>query len=715
MMQQKIYYLFILLISTFLLSGCGGSGSTPSSDTAKETAIEHIYEYAQNNSYVPTVQDYINAGITGVTQENLDEVNAAISGLEKEDVDTQEEIQEIVNSLQINLQPTADAGADRSVQVNQTITLTGSGSDSDGTIASYEWREGSIVLAHTASFSYTPTTAGDHILTLVVTDNDGASASDTLTVTAIANNILHITEDYQIKDLGNNPHIDISVSIDTQENKSLYLVLTNYDTLNAASVSVSHSNKIIAKEENEKALYMTENQKSILKRQPVPTYIQNFNQQIIPPVETNSSRSAKIILVRNNSIEGDTHTFYLNADSSGETTQATLKKVVADISTEFGNKTLNIWVSDDSFDSGSGCSKSECVTQDKVDAFADTFLKSGLDNDIYDWVTNIFGEEWGGAAKNKYSNLIAETDQIDILLTDIDNDNSTNGGVLGYFYSKDNYEASSVSGSNERIMFYADAVLFAKGDGSWDIDDYWPKEMISTLAHEFQHMIHYYQKTILLAGTGTDTWLNEMLSETTEEVIAIKIRHDGPRGVAYTDGSAGPTGNTHGRYPDYNENNTLSLTEWNGSLADYSKVNAFGAFLTRNYGIAVLHDIVQSDLIHEDAVENAVHNAPGGTDKTFGDLMQEWGIAVMLSDHTNLQNTPWYNTGDFTQDTYRNSTYQLGSINFFNYSPQPTIYTSNGSVEPQGNYYYKVGDGLNGTVDINITLNGTTKATLIAK
>ncbi|MFT7824334.1 MAG: S8 family serine peptidase [Sulfurimonas sp.] len=81
-----------------------------------------------------------------------------------------------------NQAPTANAGPDRSVTVNETITITGSGTDTDGTIASYEWKEGTTVLATTASFDYTPTSVGDHTLTLTVTDNDGATDSDTMVV-----------------------------------------------------------------------------------------------------------------------------------------------------------------------------------------------------------------------------------------------------------------------------------------------------------------------------------------------------------------------------------------------------------------------------------------------------------------------------------------------------------------------------------------------------
>ena len=351
-----------------------------------------------------------------------------------------------------------------------------------------------------------------------------------------------------------------------------------------------------------------------------------------------------------------------------------------------------------------------------VDALAETFLKDNSDNDVYDWVTNIYGEEWE-TDLNGYTGFITANNEITILLTDIDEDNSPTGGVIGFFWSKDNFEQSAVSGSNERIMFYADAVMFANGEGldGWDIDDFWPKEMVSTLAHEFQHMINFYQKRILL-DTDTDTWINEMLSESTEDLVATKIRHIGPRGVDYTDGSDGPTDNTNGRYPLFNANNTLSLTAWNNRLEDYSKVNAFGAYLIRNYGGAkLLHDIMHNSYMDEQAVVDAVNNSTEGSGKTFDDLLSEWGTAVLLSTIESPDNLPTYNTGWFSDSIYGSSTYEMGSINFFNYDPLPTLYTRSGTVQAQGNYYYKVGDNLTGDIMITLELNGETEATLIAK
>ena len=90
-----------------------------------------------------------------------------------------------------NQDPAANAGADQTLSDNdgtgsETVTLVGSGSDLDGNIVSYQWTDGATVLGNTADIS--PSLAvGTHTLTLTVTDNDGAMASDSLVVTIVAN------------------------------------------------------------------------------------------------------------------------------------------------------------------------------------------------------------------------------------------------------------------------------------------------------------------------------------------------------------------------------------------------------------------------------------------------------------------------------------------------------------------------------------------------
>src|SRR4029079_4102844 len=87
-----------------------------------------------------------------------------------------------------NAHPVADAGADQTVTDNdangvELVSLNGGGSsDADGTIVSYEWREGSTVIG----FGVTQSAwlaVGAHTLTLIFTEDAGDTGTDTVAVT----------------------------------------------------------------------------------------------------------------------------------------------------------------------------------------------------------------------------------------------------------------------------------------------------------------------------------------------------------------------------------------------------------------------------------------------------------------------------------------------------------------------------------------------------
>lgn len=97
----------------------------------------------------------------------------------------------VIVTVVANQVPSANAGADQSASDNdgsgdQSVTLNGIGADSDGTIASYQWSDGTSVLGNSASLT-TVLGVGTHALTLTVTDNGGATATDTVVVTVAAN------------------------------------------------------------------------------------------------------------------------------------------------------------------------------------------------------------------------------------------------------------------------------------------------------------------------------------------------------------------------------------------------------------------------------------------------------------------------------------------------------------------------------------------------
>lgn len=90
-----------------------------------------------------------------------------------------------------NKAPAANAGADITAKVDESITLSGAGTDSDGSIAKYEWDfrsdgiyDWSSSVAGTTTTMYGAT--GVYTATLRITDNKGATATDTVKITIIA-------------------------------------------------------------------------------------------------------------------------------------------------------------------------------------------------------------------------------------------------------------------------------------------------------------------------------------------------------------------------------------------------------------------------------------------------------------------------------------------------------------------------------------------------
>ncbi len=91
---------------------------------------------------------------------------------------------EVIITVEPNQAPIADAGLDQTVLVNEMMTLDGSGSsDLGGTIVSYEWNFGDGTTLTGQTVDHTYSTAESYTVTLTVTDNGGATSSDTTLVT----------------------------------------------------------------------------------------------------------------------------------------------------------------------------------------------------------------------------------------------------------------------------------------------------------------------------------------------------------------------------------------------------------------------------------------------------------------------------------------------------------------------------------------------------
>ena len=117
----------------------------------------------------------------------------------------------------------------------------------------------------------------------------------------------------------------------------------------------------------------------------------------------------------------------------------------------------------------------------------------------------------------------------------------------------------------------------------------------------------------------------------------------------------------------------------------------------RNYGGAnFIRELIQNNFTGAESIVEAV-NANGGAVSGYGDILQRFGAANLLSDRTDMTAGYLFNTGVWSNSTVNVTTYNLGSINLYNYSPKPYIYSSlPTSQKPGSNILYKAGDNLSG-------------------
>ncbi|MDR0540272.1 MAG: hypothetical protein LBG74_07210 [Spirochaetaceae bacterium] len=234
---------------------------------------------------------------------------------------------------------------------------------------------------------------------------------------------------------------------------------------------------------------------------------------------------------------------------------------------------------------------------------------------IYDKETELLGYEYGGGPGG--SGGVDINPKVLILVYDICETN-----VVGYFWAKDYYTDAELSAygykSNGAEIFYMDSQYYKGQDG--------PNLIYSTLAHEFQHMIHFNQKVVKeRRNLNSAAWYNEMLSLLAEDVISPLI------GIAPSM-SGHPVTLRFPTFKNYYWFSGVNQLNTNDARAAYSYANVygFGAYLVRNYGgPALLQAMVTNAYTDEKSIEKAVKTITGD-EVSFSTLYEQFP-AVMLN------------------------------------------------------------------------------------
>ncbi|WP_443738249.1 M30 family zinc metallopeptidase [Treponema sp.] len=307
-----------------------------------------------------------------------------------------------------------------------------------------------------------------------------------------------------------------------------------------------------------------------------------------------------------------------------------------------------VWVVDDFYSSTAAENKVDSAIAQK---YADAFGK------MYPMITNVFGKESDKIYYYKWRNMenySSTGTKINIVVYDIGNDYSLfenqQCGIIGYFYAKDyffNYSKDGVTSNNGKY-FYIDS-----GYANSNFDT-----TISTLAHEFQHMVNYNQKTVL-KDLDSGKWYNEMLSMLCEDMMQeyLEIKdEDSPKA----------------RTKVFNEYYYYSgISEYNSKkqICSYATAFSFGSFIARNFGGAELvQKISQNSYVDNDSITNAV-NSLNGTKYTYDDLFEKYLLSLFgnstYTHNKDARCTLKYNFGDNNSNPYE---YPMTAYNIFKYS-----------------------------------------------
>lgn len=216
-------------------------------------------------------------------------------------------------------------------------------------------------------------------------------------------------------------------------------------------------------------------------------------------------------------------------------------------------------------------------------------LSNEFDQTIYHRLTQVYGSEWSPGIDNDL--------RITIFITKI------KLGTGGYFNSTDEYYRFQIPSSNEREMLYLNSAYLDSSSAK------------IFLAHEFQHMINFYQKE-KLRNSVEEVWLNEARSEYAATLCGYDNTYEGS--------------NLERRVKDFLRYPTDSLTEWQNEPADYAAVNLFMQYLVSRYGEQLLANSMKTEAIGIASIDQAL--AAAGFSERFDDIFYNWLIANFVND-----------------------------------------------------------------------------------
>lgn len=339
----------------------------------------------------------------------------------------------------------------------------------------------------------------------------------------------------------------------------------------------------------------------------IPQRVRDFKPSLPAPVAGQSVQPSRAVSAAVLPV-GSQRSWFVNTESpTVETRSATLRRQTT-APTPTGTRTINLWLEDSEYGSA------------KVsDALLDTVIQrfaSGPDS-VHALVTGLAGQPWGPQA---HSELIAADQPIDIVFVNFTPD-SQPYGLLGYFWAVNNFKRTAGNSqfqySNESLSFYMDTETLYLGGANG------LTTQISTLSHEFIHMINFYQRGALKGSDYMfDTFLEEMSALMSEDILAERLT---PGTNPMRDGRI--TGWMS--KPGFNCDLASWASDVNATCFGYNITGSLGAYLLRQHGVGFYQQMLRNTSSPDSlqVLGNAIAQAGG---PSLPVTLQRWGANIAL-------------------------------------------------------------------------------------
>lgn len=308
------------------------------------------------------------------------------------------------------------------------------------------------------------------------------------------------------------------------------------------------------------------------------------------------------------------------------------------------------------------------IDDTKLKTLATTFDK------IYEKETYIFGKNTLDTQTDSTKIDITDPDtKVHIIVYDLFDDlettKQTRGGTFGYFWGLDFNNSTEVPEyDKDGNLLYN---LYSNKCQCLHIDSYFleiaEKSIQSTIAHEFQHLLHYVNKTLKYKESSgesgyrySDTWFNEMMSMVCEDIMQTQI------GLS---DDASPKS----RLRNFNGSYNKGFLRWRNTSSDdpndvymsYANAYAFGAYLVRNYGIDFIKELAHNTEINKNAITAAL-DAVGAPEDTF-DKAYEKFYNVVLNPKGSYYTLNKEISKTYNYTTGKSATFICTAVNLYDY------------------------------------------------